>query len=641
MKNTILLSLCFFPLLLFAQERNELSSKINEVTVYQSGARVSRIAETTVEKGTQVFFLTGISSKMDKNSIQVKVEGGINIISVSQELDYFDPSILEEEKIVIVEQIQSLRDSLELISVRSEVYAEEKDLILKNKDIAGQDQLKAEDLESMAIFYRERLLEIEEQLFRYKLQQKSLQRQIDILNKQIREQNAIPQSSSAVVRIALSSEQKMAKSTIRLMYNISDAAWVPEYDARIESTEEALSLAYNAKVYQNTGEDWSDVRLSLSTGDPSRSNDMPDIQPYRLYGDMSYSRSLPVQAKPEYKSNHIARGQVNKTAAGYLIEGFVFDRNGESLIGVSLHLEGTSIGAVTDIDGQFSLLVPLDFYGDMVVSYIGFQSVSVSPREYSYHEFILDEEVAALSEILVVGYAKKKRLNIRGSRSNDGAFYEDGIEISESRSTVDRQLSNTVFEVEDKYNIPSDNKPYDVQLLSYDIPASYSYYAVPKLSSDAYLLANITNWEDYELLDGKLSIYYKGVFQGYSSIDVQELGDTLSFSVGKDPDIVLERKLDKTFNSKSLLGANVKEQKAWNISIRNTKSTAIRLVLEDQVPVSSVDNIKVDIIEMSNADLEENSGKLSWKLDLPPDSNRRLSLKYEVRYPKKMTVIIQ
>ena len=131
------------------------------------------------------------------------------------------------------------------------------------------------------------------------------------------------------------------------------------------------------------------------------------------------------------------------------------------------------------------------------------------------------------------------------------------------------------------------------------------------------------------------------MFQGYSSIDVQELGDTLSFSVGKDPDIVLERKLDKTFNSKSLLGANVKEQKAWNISIRNTKSTAIRLVLEDQVPVSSVDNIKVDIIEKSNADLEENSGKLSWKLDLPPDSNRRLSLKYEVRYPKKMTVIIQ
>ena len=69
MKNTILLSICFFPLLLFAQERNELSSKINEVTVYQSGARVSRIAETTVEKGTQVFFLTGISSKMDKKSV--------------------------------------------------------------------------------------------------------------------------------------------------------------------------------------------------------------------------------------------------------------------------------------------------------------------------------------------------------------------------------------------------------------------------------------------------------------------------------------------------------------------------------------------------------------------------------------------
>ena len=68
MKNTILLSLYFFPLLLFAQERNELSSKINEVTVYQSGARVSRIAETAVEKGTQVFFLTGISSKMDTNS---------------------------------------------------------------------------------------------------------------------------------------------------------------------------------------------------------------------------------------------------------------------------------------------------------------------------------------------------------------------------------------------------------------------------------------------------------------------------------------------------------------------------------------------------------------------------------------------
>jgi uncharacterized protein (TIGR02231 family) len=115
--------------------------------------------------------------------------------------------------------------------------------------------------------------------------------------------------------------------------------------------------------------------------------------------------------------------------------------------------------------------------------------------------------------------------------------------------------------------------------------------------------------------------------------------DTLSVSLGRDKRIVVKREKLKDLTSRSVMGGSKKESYTWEMSIRNTKTEAIRINIEDQVPVSQNAQLEVTVLDAGGANYNKQTGKLIWNLEIKPSETRKVQYKFEVKYPKDKQII--
>jgi uncharacterized protein (TIGR02231 family) len=205
--------------------------------------------------------------------------------------------------------------------------------------------------------------------------------------------------------------------------------------------------------------------------------------------------------------------------------------------------------------------------------------------------------------------------------------------LSDFVTTVETSL-NVEFDISIPQTVASSAKPTVVDVRSTSVNAAYEYAVAPKLDLDAFLLAKVTGWEDLNLLPGEANIFFEGTFVGKTFIDPNSIRDTLSVSMGRDKRIIVKREKVKGLSSRNVIGANERQSNAWEISVRNSKSEPVKVVVEDQIPVSRNSQIEVTVVDVGGARQDTYSGKLTWKLNLAPSENKKLSYKYEVRYPK-------
>lgn len=204
--------------------------------------------------------------------------------------------------------------------------------------------------------------------------------------------------------------------------------------------------------------------------------------------------------------------------------------------------------------------------------------------------------------------------------------------ISYSQITVPELAMN--YSITDKYSIPSDSKPYDVDILTNELKADYEYFSVPKLDNDAFLIARISDWEELNLADGPANIFFKNNYVGKSSVNVSSTTDTLLISLGKDNKIVSTRKVLKEFSSKNVMSSMMSESSTFEIVVKNNNKEAVTVELQDQIPVSQSSDIEVIVKNISEATKDDNTGIVDWKLKLAPGETKKLIMEYAVKHPK-------
>ena len=197
-------------------------------------------------------------------------------------------------------------------------------------------------------------------------------------------------------------------------------------------------------------------------------------------------------------------------------------------------------------------------------------------------------------------------------------------------------LVNTEFPITINYDIPSNGESYEVEIQREDLNSGFSYYAAPGEDKNAFLLARLTDWTDLNILPGEASIYFQGSFVGNSFIDPYSTEDTLDISLGKDKNIILSREKLEDFCKTNSFGGNKKTSRAFKITIKNTKNKAVTLKLQDQIPVSNQNNITVEVEDLDGANLNENTGILTWEVELQPGETKEFTFQYTVKYPKKI-----
>jgi uncharacterized protein (TIGR02231 family) len=227
-----------------------------------------------------------------------------------------------------------------------------------------------------------------------------------------------------------------------------------------------------------------------------------------------------------------------------------------------------------------------------------------------------------LNEV-VVSYSAAKKASVAAPVSTINNY-----------TTVNETQLGVTFDIDIPYDVNSDNKPHTVAFKEYEVPAKYKYYAVPRLSTDAYLLADVMDWEKLNLQAGNANIIFEGTYTGKSYIDPASILDTLSLSMGKDKKIIITKEKQEDFSSSKLIGSNKKQAFTYLIKIRNTKKEAIELSLKDQYPLSTQSDIETELLESSGAEINKETGMLSWNLKIAPNETRIIKLSYSVKAPK-------
>ena len=208
--------------------------------------------------------------------------------------------------------------------------------------------------------------------------------------------------------------------------------------------------------------------------------------------------------------------------------------------------------------------------------------------------------------------------------------------------SVEKHVGETsvTFDVALPYTIPSNGNYQTVEIQRTTTPAEYKYVTVPKFSTNAYLTANITDWAKQSLQSGEATLYFENTYVGKSSLDVNQLNDTLTLSLGTDNSILVKREKRQDFTSRRTIGSNKTETYSYLITVRNNKSNPVKITVNDQIPVSSNSDITVETLELTGGKLVQETGFVKWDLDIKPSETKEIILTYSVKYPRNQNVVI-
>ena len=522
-----------FPLSVFAQQQIKSKASLESVTVYNNGAQLSHIGKVNLPAGTSEIVINNISGRINENSIQVGVSGGVTILAVQFNRDFLNTDAANPE-------IKKLNDSIRIITAeitktKNQKAVEEQTLLLldENRKSGGTSSgTNVTELIKLADYYRTKNTEVRGAIAALSLIEENQNQKLNALQQQLNglRNNPTEQLGQLVLQL-------MSKNTILADYNISyitpAASWLASYDIKSASIAKPLGLIYKAAITQNTGLDWKKIKLSLSTGNPNYNITAPTLNPWFV---STYT-------------------QVQKGLMGQAYGIQIADNN--------------------------------------------------------------------LSESVI----------IRGTSTHKKAMMPAPSTINNYTSVNETQLGVT-FDIDIPYDVNSDNKPHTVSFKEYEVPVKYRYYAAPRLSNDAFLLADVLDWEKLNLQAGNANIIFEGTYTGKSFINPANTMDTLSLSMGKDKKIIITKEKQEDFSSTKLIGSNKKQLFTYLIKIRNTKKESIELSLKDQYPLSTESDIEIELLESNGAEVNKETGMLSWQLKIAPNETKTIKLSYSVKAPK-------
>lgn len=514
---------------------NQIITQINQVTIHLKGAEIIREKNISIQTGRQSLVFTNLSPKLNPKSVQVTASNDVQILSITSKINFLKAGKKSPE-------IQLLNDSLKVIQIQNQnledeknAFIQEQNLLLKNQQLRGNNSsISVDELKKAANFYRSRFKEINSNLSRIKRTQKDLAEEMNLIRQQLTELNAGEKPTSEIY-VSINSKNPTT-SKLKLRYVVDDAGWSPIYDLVASDLNEDISLKYRALAFNNTGTNWEEVKIRLSTADPYQGAGKPILKPWIL------SRNEQIQTKIYNYSDK--KQEENQAINNYLqSQNFVLPKKSKGKVQANVQ----------------------------------FQT----------------------------------------------------IEISEL---------NTDFDIEEPYTIPSDFKPYSIDISEHSLPATFKHFAVPKLDRDAFLLAQITGWEDLDLISGPMNVYQGETYVGLANLNSRTISDTLELSLGRDQKVTLKREKRKEFSKNRFLGDKKISAFSYQISAKNNHSTPINIEVLDQVPISNNKEISIDIKELSKAQHYSETGKLKWEFSMNPNQTKSLNFAYNVKHPKTMEV---
>ena len=561
MKKTMLLLTTLFALKYAtqAQDTAKATAPLTAATVYFGyGAELTHATKLLVSTNTKQIIIQQLSTSIDINSIQINVPE--NVALLSQQFVLFTPTyaitinpIIKKYQDTITTLQKEINRNSNLHTIEEMVLDKTGKLIETTINATTVKTITSDEALKLINAYTARIEKSKTIIFKLNELNDELYEKIAVYNSKIQAATIVPERNiksegQIILQVICGKNEEIP---IAISYFTNTAGFTPMYDVRVNSKTNDIKLVYKAAITQNTGIDWKQTKLTLSTSNPHWNGAAPLLSPWYLQ-----------QYVPQLYNT----------------------------------LQNDDYKAINSI-----------------------QSLTISDNQ--------------LKEAVVVGYGQKREKN---------AAQNSSTPINPSTlnkyTTLSESQLNTNFEIDLPYNINSNGQVHSVTIKEEKIEAILKNYTVPKLDKDAYLLAEIANWQKLDLLPGIANIVMDNTYIGKSTIDPNSTADTLNLSLGKDKRVAVKRTIVKEFTSTKTNGNFTKQNFTYEITIKNNKTTAVDILVKDQYPISNEKEIEVALENTSDALINNETGVLTWQVKLEPGQSQKRRFSYTVKYPKEKRI---
>ena len=524
----------------------EIRSAIEAVTVYPDGATVTRLIKVDLPRGDSTLIARDFPLTIDPSSLRVEGESTSRMVigSIDARTPKPEPAASTPE---LEKKIEALRD--ERAALDDKIAA---DTARKNftERFAGSVPLglgeKADarplaDWRAAFAAVSDEISAVNNSIRAAKLKQRDIDRELARLQAS---QRANPPRKMEV-RVDLAADAATA-ATLRVTYTVRGARWLPIYDARLDTgtkdRKPALELVRRAEVVQQTGEDWADVALSVSTVRTAKGGNAPDLQPL------------------------IVRFQLPPVPA-----------------------------AVGRLDQE--------------------RSVRRSPAP------AMAPKTEAALELPSSGQAAE-----------------------EQQATADLGGFQAVFRIAGRVSVGASEGAKSFRIASATLAPDLMVRATPALDDTAYLEASFKQGEDAPLLPGRISLYRDNIFVGRGVMALTPKDETVRLGFGADEKMKVTRSLVRRSEGTSgILTSSKTDEREFKITVRNGHDTAIKVAIEDQLPVSEISDIAVEMLPVTTQptqkEVRDRRGVLAWVFDAQPGEVKEIKLGWRLRWPADKTIL--
>lgn len=307
-KQVVNLLFLLLPIAGFTQNIHEqvLKTDIKRVKLFLTAGEMTHETPVKLSKGRNKVIFSGISAFADPRTIQFTGSGNFRLVSVSTEMDFLAAEQWNPRIKVLTDSLEQLKDRHQMNVDLMSAYQAEIGIMNTNKDLKGTTSLTVDQIKAAGEYYRTRTFEINKTVTKIRKEQELLTIKINDARFKLTELNYVENQRSNQVIVLIDSD---APSEIAgaLKYLVSDCGWAATYDLSATDLNQPINLKYKAQVYNNTGNEWKNVNLTLSTSDPMLSAASPVLNPFYLrYGEQAEQTKggyfQPIQKNAEYRN---------------------------------------------------------------------------------------------------------------------------------------------------------------------------------------------------------------------------------------------------------------------------------------------------------------------------------------------------
>ncbi|APW62017.1 mucoidy inhibitor MuiA family protein [Paludisphaera borealis] len=653
------------------------TSKIVAVTVYRGQALVTREVSVPEGKGTVELVVTPLPFRTIDDSLFAEGADGVRVLATRLQTRFVKEDAREDVR-AKQEALAKLEDDADRLQKEAAAKGQDLEFLKKLEGFTSsaltglteKGRLASEEVVGLSKFVMETRGEKTKAEIDFQQKLKVIAQAIALRKRQLAE---TPLGMTRTVRDAVIVAQKTraGAGVVRLGYLVGSADWKPQYRLRGAADNAPVRLEYLAAVVQQTGEDWPNVAVTLSTAQPSLDAAPPDLLPLKM-ADSAATDPGPSEANDERSRKIVAELAKpldmrfpKETPLEDVLKYIKTATTGPAFPeGVPIYLdpiglseaEKTTTSPVSIDLAQVPLRTSLNLLlgqigmayqiRDGVLKITSQESADQPPDGYAVGrgDFMAgmagmgraDSETAPEADP-ALGGAKLNQV-AAGEQAEELRVADEPVKDS-APAPAEKGGPGVSFSIAGRLDVPSRRDPQLLEVARAELPAEYYAKAVPVLTPSVYRLAKLTNKADFVLLPGEATVYVGSDFVGRMRLPLVAAGEPFIAGFGVDPQLQVSRRLLQ--KSRAVQGGNQILTYEFRIGLRNYRPGPVKVQVWDRLPRPQGEAVAVNLVktstDLSTDGLYQRTARmdnlLRWDVDVPAGTvgDKTMYLNYDFR----------